>query len=48
MTIKVGERLPDGGFMVMTADGPAKKTTGDIFAEDPACAYVPPSARVAS
>ena len=26
----------------------AYATTGDIFAEDPACAYVPPAARVAS
>ena len=25
MTIKVGDKLPDAGFMVMTADGPAKK-----------------------
>ena len=32
MTIKVGDKLPDAGFMVMTAEGPAKKTTADIFA----------------
>jgi peroxiredoxin len=31
MTIKVGDKLPDTGFMVMTADGPAKKSTADIF-----------------
>ena len=31
MTIKVGDKLPDATFMVMTADGPAKKTTADVF-----------------
>ena len=32
MTIKVGDKLPDASFMVMTADGPAKKTTAEVFA----------------
>jgi peroxiredoxin len=31
MTIKVGDQLPQGSFRVMTADGPAVKTTDDIF-----------------
>src|SRR6201996_8461603 len=29
--IKVGDRLPEAKFRVMTADGPAVKTTDDIF-----------------
>jgi peroxiredoxin len=31
MTIKVGDRLPESKFRVMTADGPQVKTTDDIF-----------------
>ena len=31
MPIKVGDRLPNATFTVMTADGPADKTTDDIF-----------------
>ncbi|SON54671.1 putative peroxiredoxin [Hartmannibacter diazotrophicus] len=31
MTIAVGEKLPEATFMVPTADGPAKKTTSDVF-----------------
>jgi glutaredoxin/glutathione-dependent peroxiredoxin len=31
MTIKVGDRLPQAKFRLMTADGPAWKTTDDIF-----------------
>ncbi|TAK48426.1 MAG: peroxiredoxin [Xanthobacteraceae bacterium] len=31
MTIKVGDRLPEAKFRVMTADGPAWKTTDDVF-----------------
>jgi glutaredoxin/glutathione-dependent peroxiredoxin len=31
MSIKVGDRLPEAKFRVMTSDGPAWKTTGDIF-----------------
>ena len=29
--IKVGDRLPEAKFRVMTAEGPAVKTTDDIF-----------------
>ncbi|NJO54788.1 MAG: peroxiredoxin [Bacteroidales bacterium] len=32
MTIQVGDRLPDATFRVPTEDGPAPKTTGDLFA----------------
>jgi peroxiredoxin len=31
MTIKVGDSLPSAKFRVMTAEGPAWKTTDDIF-----------------
>src|SRR4051794_16084240 len=31
MPIKVGDRLPEAKFRVMTGDGPAWKRTGDIF-----------------
>jgi len=31
MTIKVGDRLPEATFSVMTEDGPAQRTTDDIF-----------------
>ncbi|MBN8967556.1 MAG: peroxiredoxin [Rhizobiales bacterium] len=31
MTIKVGDRLPEATFTVMTDEGPQTRTTGDIF-----------------
>ena len=31
MTIKIGDQLPQATFRVMTEDGPAAKTTDDIF-----------------
>ena len=31
MTIKVGDRLPEATFTVMGADGPAPKSTADVF-----------------
>ena len=31
MAIKAGERLPEAKFRVMTADGPAWKTTDELF-----------------
>lgn len=31
MTIQVGDRLPQATFRVMTAEGPAPKTTDDVF-----------------
>jgi peroxiredoxin len=32
MTIQTGDKLPDASFTVMTSDGPAPRTTSDIFA----------------
>lgn len=31
MTIKVGDRMPEGKFAVMTKDGPGSLTTQDLF-----------------
>jgi peroxiredoxin len=31
MTIKIGDRLPQSTFRMMTSDGPAAKTTEEIF-----------------
>ncbi len=31
MSIKVGDKLPDATFKVMTADGPAERKTDEIF-----------------
>ncbi len=31
MTIKIGDKLPDATFTVMTVDGPAPRTTDEIF-----------------
>ena len=31
MTLSVGDRLPEASFMTMTADGPTKLTTDDVF-----------------
>ncbi len=31
MTIQVGDRLPQANFRVMTAEGPAARTTDDVF-----------------
>ncbi len=31
MTIQVGDRLPQSTFRVMTAEGPAARTTDDVF-----------------
>ncbi len=44
MTIKIGDKLPDAGFMVMTADGPAKKTTAEIFAGKKVALFAVPGA----
>lgn len=32
MTIKIGDRLPDATFQIMSADGPAQTTTAELFA----------------
>ncbi|ANK80993.1 MAG: peroxiredoxin [Rhodospirillales bacterium] len=31
MTIQVGDKMPEGGFMQMTDDGPAPITSSDLF-----------------
>lgn len=31
MTIKVGDRMPEGSFGIMTKDGPGSMSTGDLF-----------------
>src|ERR1700756_309494 len=31
MTIQVGDRIPEGKFRVMTAEGPGWKTTDEVF-----------------
>ena len=31
MTIKVGDRLPNTTFTIMTADGPKPQSTDDVF-----------------
>ena len=31
MTIKVGDKMPEGGFTVMNADGPGGVTTDELF-----------------
>ncbi len=44
MTIKVGDKLPDAGFMVMTSEGPAKRTTEEIFGGKKVALFAVPGA----
>jgi peroxiredoxin len=44
MTIKVGDKLPDAAFMVMTPEGPAKKAAGEIFAGKKVALFAVPGA----
>ncbi|TRO95403.1 peroxiredoxin [Glycocaulis profundi] len=44
MTIKPGETLPETTFMTMTADGPAPKTTGDVFSGRTVALFAVPGA----
>lgn len=44
MTLKVGDSLPDATFMVPTADGPAPRTTADIFAGKKVALFAVPGA----
>lgn len=44
MSIKVGDRIPDGKFRVMTAKGPAWKSTEDIFAGKKVVLFAVPGA----
>jgi glutaredoxin/glutathione-dependent peroxiredoxin len=44
MTIKVGDRLPEATFTVMTADGPKPLTTADVFAGKKVVLFAVPGA----
>jgi glutaredoxin/glutathione-dependent peroxiredoxin len=44
MAIKAGDKLPEAGLMVMTADGPARKTTGELFAGKKVALFAVPGA----
>lgn len=44
MTIKVGEKLPQATFTVMTPDGPAPRTTDEIFAGKKVVLFAVPGA----
>jgi peroxiredoxin len=44
MTIKVGDKLPDATFMVMTADGPARKSTSEVFSGKKVALFAIPGA----
>jgi peroxiredoxin len=44
MTIKVGDKLPDASFTVMTADGPAPKTTAEVFSGKKVALFAIPGA----
>lgn len=44
MTIKVGDSLPQATFRIMTADGPAAKTTEDLFAGRAVALFAVPGA----
>jgi len=44
MTIKVGDKLPQAKFRVMTADGPAARTTDDLFSGKKVVLFAVPGA----
>jgi len=44
MTIQVGDKLPEATFRTMTADGPAARTTADIFAGKTVVLFAVPGA----
>ncbi len=44
MTIKVGDRLPDSDFTVMTAEGPAGRKTAEVFAGKKVAVFAIPGA----
>jgi peroxiredoxin len=44
MTIKVGDRLPDATLRTMTAEGPAGKTTAEIFGGKTVALFAVPGA----
>jgi glutaredoxin/glutathione-dependent peroxiredoxin len=44
MTIKVGDRLPDTTFMIMSAEGPKPMKTGDVFGGKKVALFAVPGA----
>ena len=44
MTIQVGDKLPEATFRTMTTDGPAARTTADIFAGKTVVLFAVPGA----
>jgi len=44
MTIKVGDRMPEGSFGVMTSDGPAAITTEELFSGKKVVLFAVPGA----
>lgn len=44
MTISVGDRLPDASFTTMTAEGPQKLTTADVFTGQKVVLFAVPGA----
>lgn len=44
MTIKVGDTLPEATFMEMTGDGPAPRSTDDVFAGKTVALFAVPGA----
>jgi len=44
MTIKTGDRLPEATFRVMTPDGPAARTTAEVFAGKRVALFAVPGA----
>jgi peroxiredoxin len=44
MTIKVGDKLPQATFRVMTSEGPAAKTTDDLFSGKKVVLFAVPGA----
>jgi len=44
MTIKVGDRLPETAFTVMGPDGPASRTTAEVFAGKQVALFAVPGA----
>lgn len=44
MTIKVGDQLPEATFMVMTSDGPAPKSSKEVFAGKKVALFAIPGA----
>ena len=44
MTIKIGDRLPDATFKIMTDKGPAELTTADVFSGKKVALFAVPGA----